>query len=118
MRYIAEKPGADNTSGWENCHAPLDPAIPELVWLSRRAKELHDAHGVILIEGAGSPGVHLTPKDFLDLFRVVERAEKSFISECSRYHTTVQGVEFSCLVPLAEAPSFESHLREVREGRE
>jgi hypothetical protein len=77
-----------------NCQEPVDPVIPELIGLARRAVELYEL-GVLRFDGSDDPKVQMNEEGFLRLFSFGEW--KPFDSRKDCHSTTVEGVEFFCL---------------------
>jgi hypothetical protein len=94
-----------NTPDFGNCQEPVDPVIPELIAINRRLKELFESHDILSAGTCGEAKVQLYGKSasFFNLFSIGEYEEvftstNGFIQKQDRYSTTVQGVEFFCLV--------------------
>jgi hypothetical protein len=94
INQIQDKPD------YGNCQEPVDPVIPELIAISNRLKELETSgilHYLQFKSYTGEPQVYLKEDAFFKLFSFGEYGPH----ECGVYDqasTTVDGVEFFCLV--------------------
>jgi hypothetical protein len=87
----------NNPDFW-NCQEPVDPVIPELIGLVKRINELYKSHGVLNVGACGERRVQVFKEgSFFDLFGFGE-CDEEYLPDYDRYSTTVDGVEFFCLV--------------------
>lgn len=90
-----------DTTDYGNCQEPVDPVIPELVMMCKRACELFEFREICSIGSCGDLKVQMGQNSFFEMFSFGE-CDTSRVDEYDRYTATVDGVEFFCLVKKEE----------------